>query len=304
MPKNLQFCVAIPTHNGAAWIKQTLQSILQQSFQNFEILICDDGSTDDTLKIIRKFRNKKIRIVANKINVGYGKNLQRIKKLATGEVLFLMGQDDILLPGALQKTNDAFFTDKNVGLVVRPYYWFMKDWKKPVRRVGPFVSLFEAAGQLSGLAYLRKYLTTDFQTDTFVAHVYPLANIARDHKAVFLKNDTVAVRIESSQTRFKGSIYDPSPVASWVKMFNVVFPEKKFAAVRRAGIEHITTHFVGLAQIKNYGTTKQLFREIYSLAKLNPKNLLRVNYWIFSLGAIIMPRWFLIWAVDFFKPKI
>ena len=302
MPKTLKFCVAIPTYNGAAWIKQTLQSILAQSFQNFEILICDDGSTDETLKIIRSFRSKKIKIIANKINVGYGKNLQRIKKFATGEVLFLMGQDDILLPGALQKTHDAFFVDKNIGLVVRPYYWFMKDFKKPVRRAG--VSLFEAAGQLSGLACLRKYLTTDFQTDTFVAHVYPLANIARDHKVIFLEDDTVAVRIESSQTRFKASIYDPSPVASWVKMFNVVFPEEKFKEVRRLGIEHITTHFVGLAQIKNYGTTKQLFREIYYLAKLNPKNLLRINYWIFSLGAIIIPRRLLIRAVDFFKPKL
>ncbi|MBI3558991.1 glycosyltransferase, partial [Candidatus Gottesmanbacteria bacterium] len=171
--------MAIPTYNGAAWIKETLESILAQNFQNFEILICDDGSTDKTLKIIREFRNKKIKIVANKINLGYGKNLQRIKKLATGDVLFLMGQDDILLPEALQKTHDAFLTNKDVGLVLRPYYWFMQDFKKPVRRAG--ISLFEAAGQLSGLAYLRKYLTTDFQTDTFVAHVYPLAHIAKNH---------------------------------------------------------------------------------------------------------------------------
>jgi len=114
----------------------------------------------------------------------------------------------------------------------------------------------------------------------------------------------VAVRIASSQTRFKSSIYDISPTESWVKMFNTVYQGKKYEEVKKAGIEQIVKNFVGLVQLKNYSTFKNLLREIFILLKLRPANLLDPKFWFFSLGTILIPRKLLISLVDNYKNKI
>jgi len=319
--KKLKFSICIPTYNGSKWIKETLESILFQSFQNFEIIISDDCSKDDTVEVIKNIRDKRIKIHQNKINLGYGKNLQVLRRLAKGDILFLMGQDDILLKDALMKTHNAFVLGEEIGLVTRPYYWFYEDVKKPARAIFPYDNkkdsvisvldgkrevqkIFESVGQLSGLAYRRKYMNMDFHEETFPAHIYPFASITKKYKVVYLKDYTVSVRIESSQTRFKKSIYDISPTESWVKMFNTVYQGKKYEKVRKAGIKQIAKNFVGLVQLKNYSTFKNLLREILILIKLRPLNLLSPAFWFFSLGTILIPRKILIPLVDYYKNKI
>jgi len=317
----LKFSICIPTYNGSKWIKDTLESILSQSFKNFEIIISDDCSKDDTVEVIKNIRDKRIKIHQNKINLGYGKNLQVLGRLAKGDILFLMGQDDILLKDALLKTYNAFMFGEEIGLVTRPYYWFYENVKRPVRAIFPYDSkkdsvisvldgkkevqkIFESVGQLSGLAYRRKYMDMDFHEETFPAHIYPFASITKKYKVVYLKDYTVAVRIESSQTRFKKSIYDISPTESWVKMFNTIYREKKYEEVRKAGIEQMAKNYVGLVQLKNYSTFRNLLREILILIKLRPLNLLSPSFWFFSLGTIIIPSLTLRHLVDFYKDKI
>jgi len=316
--KRLKFSICIPTYNGSKWIKKTLESILFQSLQNFEIIISDDCSKDNTIELIKRIKDRRIKINQNKINLGYGKNLQVLRKLAKGDILFLMGQDDILLRDALLKTYNAFMLGEEIGLVTRPYYWFYEDVRKPVRAIFPYDSardrivsvldgkkevqkIFESVGQLSGLAYRRKYMDMDFHKETFPAHIYPFASITKKYKVVYLKDYTVAVRIESSQTRFKKSIYDISPTKSWVKMFNTIYREKKYEEVRKAGIEQMAKNYIGLVQLKNYSTFRNLLREILILIKLRPLNLLNPGFWFFSLGTVFTPRRLLIWLADNYK---
>jgi len=122
--KNLKFNILIPTYNGSNTIIDTLKSILSQTFQNFQIIIQDDASTDDTLQIIKQLKNNKIKIYQNKKNLGYSKNLEKGRKNCQGDILFLMGQDDILAKNALQQTHNAFAKSEKIGAVTRPYYWF------------------------------------------------------------------------------------------------------------------------------------------------------------------------------------
>ena len=307
----------MPTYNGSQWIVETINSIRRQNFSEWEMIIGDDCSTDDTIKIVNAFHDKRIFVYQNEKNLGYGGNLQQLTTKATAEILFLMGQDDILLPGALKKTVEAF-KDATIGAVTRPYYWFNNNYKLPVRRVLPFDAkndrkiavldgkretqkIFESLGQLSGLAYRKKYMTAGFHEEIFPSHIYPFAAITKNHKIIFLKDYTVAVRIASSQTRTNPHIYDISPTVSWVRMFNAVYPGKKFTPVRRWGIEQIATHFVGLVQIKNYSTYNNLLREIATLIRLHPVNLINPKFWFYALGTLLIPRQILIWLVNHFK---
>ena len=247
---DLKFSILIPTYNGAEVIGDTLRSLLSQSFQNFEIIIQDDASKDNTIEFIKSFKDPRIKIYQNAKNIGYSENLESLSKKAAGDIIYLMGQDDILGENALLETHYAFKISDDIGAVARPYFWFDEEITKPVRatkQLNPnkneivrvtddfarIILTLDVAGQLSGLAMRKKYLDTPFHKDIFPCHVYPFAAILKKHPIVFLKDYNLAVRIRSSQCRSVSLIYDKSPIESWVDFWNNVFPEKKFGETLR-----------------------------------------------------------------------
>lgn len=319
---DLKFSILIPTWNGAEVIGDTLRSLLSQSFQNFEIIVQDDVSKDNTIDIINSFNEPKIKIFQNEKNLGYSKNLESLSKKATGDIIYLMGQDDILGSGALEKTLEAFQISENIGAVARPYFWFDEKITKPVRATGQLnpdkneivkitddferiILTIDVAGQLSGLAMRRKYLDTPFHQDIFPCHVYPFASIFKKHPIVFLKDYNLAVRIRSSQCRSVSSIYDKSPIQSWVDFAMNVFPGKEFENFRKYFIKnYVAKNYVGLVQIRNYAKYKYLLREIWYLLKYRWQNIYNPSFWFFSLGCIATPPFVLIPLVDWYKNKI
>jgi glycosyltransferase involved in cell wall biosynthesis len=319
---DLKFSILIPTYNGAEVIGETLGSILSQSFQNFEIIIQDDVSRDNTVEMIESLGDSRIKIFKNENNLGYPKNLDKLSRRATGDIVYLMGQDDILAENALLDTYHAFKISSDIGAVARPYYWFDKDIDLPVRatkQLNPqkdeivkitddfdrIILLIDVAGQLSGLAYKREFIDTPFHDDIFPCHVYPFASILKNHPIVFLKDYNLAVRIASSQCRSVSSIYNKSPVQSWVDFFNTVFSGTEFEALRNYCIKnYVAKNYVGLVQIRNYARYKYLLREIWLLLKYRWENIFSLKFWFFSLGCIIMPPFILIPLVDWYKNKI
>ena len=89
--------IALCTYNGAEFLVQQLESILSQSYQNIEIIIGDDCSTDDTLRIIAKYEceDPRIKIYKNAKNIGFNKNFGKTISLTTGDFIALSDQDDI-----------------------------------------------------------------------------------------------------------------------------------------------------------------------------------------------------------------
>ena len=245
-----------------------------------------------------------------------------MSKKAAGDIIYLMGQDDILGENALLETYYAFKISDDIGAVARPYFWFDEKITKPVRATGQLnpekneivtikddfariILTIDVAGQLSGLALRRKYLDTPFHKDIFPCHVYPFAAILKKHPIVFLKDYNLAVRIRSSQCRSVSSIYDKSPVESWVDFWNNVFPEKEFEPLRKYAIKnYVANNYVGLVQIRNYARYKYLLREIRMLLKYRWQNIYSPSFWFFSLGCMIMPPFLLIPLVDWYKSKI
>ncbi len=325
--KQLSFSICIPLYKGSHLLKRLLKNILNQSFTHYEIIITDDNKPawkeeiQKTKSIIASFKNKKIRYVNNEKNLGCQQNIKKLASLAKNDILFYIAQDDLLSYNALQKTHDAFFLDKDVGAVTRPYFWFEKDYRKPVRAVFPpdqnqdtvislsqgkkaVTAIFGSVGQVSGLAYRKKYIDTPFHEDIFPGHIYPFAGIAKKHKIVFLKDFTVAVSIPESQTRHLSSIYDTSPTESWIKMFKTVFKEKKYRNILALCIEHIATHYEGLVQIKNYGKISSLYKEIAILARYHWKSLLNPRFWFYVFLTVFTPKKFLIALTDYYKRKI
>lgn len=319
---DLKFSILIPAYNGEEIIGETIRCILSQSFKDYELLIQDDASTDNTVEALKYFRDKRIKYFKNKQNLGYTKNLEKLRKRATGDIIYLMGQNDILAENALLNTYNAFNVSKNIGAVTRPYYWFDKDIYTPVRvkdQLNPYkdeivtiddhyeriITVFKTLDQLSGLALRVKYIDCPFHQDVFPCHVYPFASIFKKHPIVFLKDYTVAVRIRTSQSRNVSAIYEKSPIQSWVEMFNNVFYEKKFEDLRQYCIKNfVAINYVGLVQIKNYARYKYLLREIFLLLKYRWQNIFNPVFWLFSIGTMMIPPALLIPLVDWYKNKI
>jgi glycosyltransferase involved in cell wall biosynthesis len=97
MLEDLLFSIVIPTYNRASFIRKTVDSVLNQTYQNFEIIVVDDGSTDDTEEIIKEINSKKIRYIKiENSERGYARN--QGTRIASGSYITFLDSDDILLP--------------------------------------------------------------------------------------------------------------------------------------------------------------------------------------------------------------
>jgi glycosyltransferase involved in cell wall biosynthesis len=97
--------ICIPTYNGAVYLPQCLDSVISQSFSDFEILIVDDQSTDESLHIAQDYaiRDSRIRVIQNEKNLGLVGNWNHCIDLAQGEWIKFVFQDDLIRPTCLER---------------------------------------------------------------------------------------------------------------------------------------------------------------------------------------------------------
>jgi glycosyltransferase involved in cell wall biosynthesis len=127
--------VIMPAYNSGLYIKEAIDSILNQSFFDFELLIIDDGSTDNTVKIIKSYTDKRIRLVQNEKNFGITKTRNRGLKENKSDYLAFLDSDDMALPHRLEKQLN--FLEKNTDFGM----------------VGSYVKTIDSAGKLTGVAW-------------------------------------------------------------------------------------------------------------------------------------------------------
>ena len=109
--------VCVPTYNGAAFIEETLRSIVNQSYQDFELLVVDDGSTDATLDIVQSFSDPRIQLRRNPERLGIPANWNRCLDLAGGEFVCVFHQDDVMQPDNLERKVHLLSADPTLGFV-------------------------------------------------------------------------------------------------------------------------------------------------------------------------------------------
>lgn len=116
--------VCIPAFNGAAYIQQAVQSVLAQTWGEYELVVCDDASSDDTRERVAAFSDPRIRLERNPARLGLVGNWNRCLALAHGEYICIFHQDDVMLPGfahsscqALDCHKTASFTFANIQTI-------------------------------------------------------------------------------------------------------------------------------------------------------------------------------------------
>ena len=122
--ENLKVTVLMSVYNSENYLREAIESILTQTFTDFEFIIINDFSTDNSMKIIGSYQDSRIRLVHNNKNLGLAASLNRGIDLANGEYIARMDSDDISLPTRLAK--QVVFMDKNpnVGICGTWYKMF------------------------------------------------------------------------------------------------------------------------------------------------------------------------------------
>ena len=112
--------VCLATYNGASFVAEQIQSILDQLGVDDEIIVVDDGSADNSLEIVRSFADPRIRIFPNERNIGVNATFARAMNLATKDFILLSDQDDVWTPNRKNLMLQAF-RDPRVDVVAGNY---------------------------------------------------------------------------------------------------------------------------------------------------------------------------------------
>jgi hypothetical protein len=115
--------VLMPVYNGEEFLREAVESILGQTFPDFELLVINDGSTDGSAEILRNMSDPRMRLVHNERNMGLIATLNRGFELAQGEYLARMDCDDVSRPERLARQVDYLDRNRAIGLCGA---WFRK----------------------------------------------------------------------------------------------------------------------------------------------------------------------------------
>ena len=145
--------VCIPTYNGAKYIAQTIESILNQTFTDFEVIVSDDGSSDETLEIVGSFNDPRIVQIDRLSKVGAEANWNNAVATASASLVKLVCQDDLLYPQCLEVEVQTMSKSENQDV---SFCFHLRDFVTPNSR--------KLSARRVGYSNLQKYSKTEILT--------------------------------------------------------------------------------------------------------------------------------------------
>ncbi|MEL3908413.1 MAG: glycosyltransferase [Treponemataceae bacterium] len=224
--------VVIPTYNKAGYINKTIESVLNQTYKDWEIVIVDDCSKDNTEEVVQKYLSDKIRYYKHKTNIGPGANFNYGIEKARSEYVTIIASDDVLLPNHLEKVMEEFGDDE-VETVFPILHTIDETGKLTEKEAGN--KSIDKYLLLNRLFYIRNVLpspgisfkktlfkkTPPFNPSLIMTHDYDLNVRALMHgKASIVSEPTVLYR------RFSDPLINLSGNTGWVRVCEKVETNK------------------------------------------------------------------------------
>ena len=110
--------VCIPSYNIEKYIDITIESVLSQTYEDFELVIVDDNSNDKTLDIIKRYNDDRIRVIINEDNLGPQENWNKALKEAKGRYIKILCHDDLLYTSCLQRQVEVLQNPRNARVTI------------------------------------------------------------------------------------------------------------------------------------------------------------------------------------------
>jgi len=221
----MKISVCLATYNGHKYIIEQLTSILDQLSDSDEIIISDDCSTDDTIRLITTFNDRRIKIYYNKQEKGYSANFENAVSLASGDIIFLCDQDDVWeeskvsimvneLKSAYMVISDAEVVDENLTQI-HPSHFLLNGTRK-----GFLINLLKTRYIGACMAFRREILSKalPFPTNKYLCvHDYWLALIAEFYYNVVLVHKPLVKYRRHGNNASTGGTHSPNSMLKILK---------------------------------------------------------------------------------------
>jgi glycosyltransferase involved in cell wall biosynthesis len=185
------------TYNGALYIKEQLDSILEQIGPDDELIIADDGSTDDTCKIIESYADSRISLNRNPATLGHVQNFAKLISLARGKYIALSDQDDIWVANRLDRMISALEASPRLSVVIGDFAEINGDGELtgPVHALGKSPSWMFGQLILIFLGRMRYFGCTFIFRSDLKKYVLPIPNAMDAHDVWIAMNACIHGRI-------------------------------------------------------------------------------------------------------------
>lgn len=304
--------VLLTTYRRPQHLANAVKSVLKQKKVNFELVIIDDHSGDQTKKTVKNFRDKRIRYFENKKNLGFPGTFRRGVKNARGNYIFLLSDDDLIVyPHTLfhvyrrmEKSGAGFgqtgllFYDSTV---TKPYRWAAPRVLKTVYHP-PSPNLIFALrrwhfGFASGNIYKKSLLKdTDIIEDIWFSHVKPIYRILQSKGALYFGDLFILGKISKTGNVSHLDI----TVNKGFHMEKMFALYREFDPSKRRLQIFISMHLeegaiANLIGIKLYTSNRNLWETVQSVLRIAPKYRFSIQLWLNFLLALLTPKFLISW---------
>jgi len=223
----------MPVYNADKYLRDAIESILHQTYSNFDFIILDDGSTDNSLELIRSYNDPRIRLVRHEENRGLVATLNEGVNLAETDLIARMDADDISYPDRLEKQVAAF--ENNSELVL----------------VGSDIDIIDDQGKL--ISYGPKPANSN-AIKRILSVICPIA-----HPTVVFKKEAV-LKSGGYKNYFVAEDYDLwTRLAEDGELANIPVPLLKYRintegeSIRKSGIQQMNSRIISSREWEKYG---------------------------------------------------
>ena len=279
--------VIMPVYNGEKYIAEAIDSILSQTFQDFELLIINDCSTDETISVIETYSDRRIRVIHNDSNLGLARVRNKGIENAKGKYIAWLDSDDISFDTRLEKQVNLLENNSRIGMCgtwVKTIGSAEHIWKYPtesetIKSTMLFYNCFATSSVILRKEILVQYLYL-FDLDYPPAEDYDLwEKISRHCEVANIPEILTYYRLHSLQTTFSDEARKKQIESAWkvqkrmLRSLNI-FPNKKEKEI------HLK---IGLQSDFEFSTREDV-EDVYEwLLKVHTKNL---EYKIFPNTAL------------------
>lgn len=280
----MKFSVIIPLYNGAKFIKATLDSVLAQTYKNYEIILVNDESPDNVGEIVKKYISNHSQakfVYLEQKNKGLGGARNTAIKHASGEIIAILDQDDLWYPNKLERVAQAFTECIEATIVSHNLHILGSNGQKEIFVTGPFENEMHRKMLFEGNRLMT--LATCFKKDIIERIGYFLEDVDKFH---FLEDYELWLRMALANCKF---CFIPDILASY-NQHQESFSSKYTERMSKSEVNVLNLHYKLLIQKR--------FFDWYRLRRRRASLWFDVAYQLFfQKNSFIFGGWYLLLTI-------
>lgn len=305
----LPLTVLLTTYRRPDYLSLAIRSVLSQNFKNFELLILDDASNDNTEEVVKSFKDKRIVYIKNKTNHGFPYNFRQGVKLAKGKYIFLLSDDDLILRSTTFSVVYDLMEKKKVGFAQLGLLFYDNSCYCPTSIAHPtkleclylppnkniiLNTIYWHFGFASGNIYRRDLLDLDdIIEDIWFSHVKPIYRLIVKKGALYIGDHFIVGKISKSGNISYLNV-DINKVFHLKKQLEIY---KEFDLSRKRYLRFEELHLKGIISsligIKYYTSNRNVFKMAKEIIRIKTSYLYSYYFWLNLILALSMPKFIL-----------